>query len=213
MNGSQPPESQKPPPASPAGTNGHNSNSSSSLAAKKRKKDGLKPIITMEGATTQTPGVPSVSQRFQQSPQQWQRAIVSASQRPSSIDGQPSSIPHPAFPKSHIPPCISSSLLLPLDLASSPPASYLSAAALFCVLRAQPAPATRSSKTSKPLPPPLFSRFFARLTPRLACSPASPPVRQPATCLRVFVFASPTSEKSQRVSHPGVSVASASCAM
>ncbi|KAF4981651.1 hypothetical protein FZEAL_2591 [Fusarium zealandicum] len=47
MNGTQSPESQKPPPAN---TNGNNSNSSS-LAAKKRKKDGLKPIITMEGAS------------------------------------------------------------------------------------------------------------------------------------------------------------------
>ncbi|KAF5021079.1 hypothetical protein F66182_6868 [Fusarium sp. NRRL 66182] len=43
MNGTQSPDAQK---------NGHNSNSSS-LAAKKRKKDGLKPIITMEGASPQ----------------------------------------------------------------------------------------------------------------------------------------------------------------
>ncbi|KAM5369945.1 hypothetical protein ACJZ2D_008744 [Fusarium nematophilum] len=48
MNGTQSPEAQKPPPTSAAGTNGHTSNSSS-LAAKKRKKEGLKPIITMEG--------------------------------------------------------------------------------------------------------------------------------------------------------------------
>jgi hypothetical protein len=47
MNGTESPESQKPPPSS-AGTNGHAS-TNSSLAAKKRKKDGLKPIITMEG--------------------------------------------------------------------------------------------------------------------------------------------------------------------
>ncbi|RSL93228.1 hypothetical protein CEP52_013391 [Fusarium oligoseptatum] len=45
MNGTESPESQKPPPS----TNGHAS-TNSSLAAKKRKKDGLKPIITMEGA-------------------------------------------------------------------------------------------------------------------------------------------------------------------
>lgn len=56
MNGSQPPEAQQPTPESPAGTNGHSNNSSSSLAAKKRKKDGLKPIITMEGSGPQTPG-------------------------------------------------------------------------------------------------------------------------------------------------------------
>ncbi|EEU35289.1 uncharacterized protein NECHADRAFT_78279 [Fusarium vanettenii 77-13-4] len=49
MNGTESPESQKPPPSS-AGTNGHAS-TNSSLAAKKRKKDGLKPIITMEGAS------------------------------------------------------------------------------------------------------------------------------------------------------------------
>ncbi|KAF7539607.1 hypothetical protein G7Z17_g12389 [Cylindrodendrum hubeiense] len=57
MNGSQPPEAQKPSPASPVGANGHSNNSSSSLAAKKRKKDGLKPIITMEGSSPQTPGI------------------------------------------------------------------------------------------------------------------------------------------------------------
>ncbi|KAM0425006.1 hypothetical protein ACHAPT_009807 [Fusarium lateritium] len=50
MNGTESPESQKPPPPSTASTNGHASNNSS-LAAKKRKKDGLKPIITMEGAS------------------------------------------------------------------------------------------------------------------------------------------------------------------
>ncbi|KAF4962003.1 hypothetical protein FSARC_9880 [Fusarium sarcochroum] len=49
MNGTQSPDAQK---ASNASTNGHNSNSSS-LAAKKRKKDTLKPIITMEGASPQ----------------------------------------------------------------------------------------------------------------------------------------------------------------
>ncbi|KAM5347197.1 hypothetical protein ACJ41O_010202 [Fusarium nematophilum] len=54
MNGTQSPEAQKPPPTSAAGTNGHTSNSSS-LAAKKRKKEGLKPIITMEGP--QGPGL------------------------------------------------------------------------------------------------------------------------------------------------------------
>ncbi|KAF5007585.1 hypothetical protein FDECE_6093 [Fusarium decemcellulare] len=48
MNGTPSPEAQKPPPTSSASTNGHAS-SNSSLAAKKRKKDGLKPIITMEG--------------------------------------------------------------------------------------------------------------------------------------------------------------------
>lgn len=48
MNGGQPPEAHKPPPASGAGANGHNNNNN--LAAKKRKKDGLKPIITTEGA-------------------------------------------------------------------------------------------------------------------------------------------------------------------
>ncbi|KAJ4311110.1 hypothetical protein N0V84_010614 [Fusarium piperis] len=47
MNGTESPESQKPPPSA-ASTNGHAS-TNSSLAAKKRKKDGLKPIITMEG--------------------------------------------------------------------------------------------------------------------------------------------------------------------
>ncbi|KAL2689228.1 hypothetical protein Neosp_003280 [[Neocosmospora] mangrovei] len=52
MNGTESPESQKPPPSS-AGTNGHAS-TNSSLAAKKRKKDGLKPIITMEGASPQS---------------------------------------------------------------------------------------------------------------------------------------------------------------
>ncbi|KAJ4253282.1 hypothetical protein NW762_010437 [Fusarium torreyae] len=49
MNGTQSPDAQK---ASNSSTNGHNSNSSS-LAAKKRKKDTLKPIITMEGASPQ----------------------------------------------------------------------------------------------------------------------------------------------------------------
>ncbi|KAF7560453.1 hypothetical protein G7046_g3688 [Stylonectria norvegica] len=48
---------QKPAPASPSDANGHgNSNSNNSLSAKKRKKDGLKPIITMEGASPQPAG-------------------------------------------------------------------------------------------------------------------------------------------------------------
>ncbi|KAH7126193.1 hypothetical protein EDB81DRAFT_765273 [Dactylonectria macrodidyma] len=87
MNGSQPPEAQKPPPASPSGTNGHSNNSNSSLAAKKRKKDGLKPIITMEGASPQTPGVPKRLPKLRPKPEPKESNNTAAPSRTAVLHG------------------------------------------------------------------------------------------------------------------------------